>query len=152
MADSFLKLDGFKELAAAMRELPERVAKNALRSAVSSAAAVVRDEAKLRAPVDTGEMKRDIMIKRERDAKGGPMVATYSVYVRSGKKSRLAGKKRNVQRDSFYWRFVEYGTAKMPAQPFMRPAFQAKKEAAIDAMREKLDARIQKEATELSKK
>jgi HK97 gp10 family phage protein len=152
MADSFMELKGFKELADAMREMPERVAQNALRSAVAAGATVIREEARKLAPVDTGEMRRDILVKRERGNRSNPMVATYSVFVRSGKKSRLAGKKRDVQRDSFYWRFVEFGTAKMAAQPFMRPAFEARKEAAVEAIRAKLDDRIQKTATELAKK
>ena len=32
--------------------------------------------------------------------------------------------------DPYYWRFVEFGTSKMPAKPFLRPAFTAKKEQA----------------------
>jgi len=143
-----VKLTGFKELADALRELGPRVARNALRSSVSAGAAVIRNDARNRAPVDTGEMKKDIQIKRERDAQG-EMSAKYSVFVRSGKKSRLSGKSRDVQKDSFYWRFVEFGTSKMAAQPFLRPAFEAKKEDAIKAIGEKLDERIQKIAQEL---
>lgn len=151
MADSFMKIDGLKELAAAMRELPDRVAKNALRRAVSAGAIVVRNEARARAPVDTGEMRRDIQVKRERNS-AGQMVATYSVFVRSGKKSRLAGKKRNVQRDSYYWRFVEFGTVKMAAKPFMRPAFESKKEAAVTQIAAVLDQGIKTAAAQLRKK
>lgn len=147
----FAKLTGFKELAAAMKQLPERVARNGLRAAVSAGAAVVRNDARNRAPVDTGELKRDIMIKRERDTKS-EMSARYSVFVRTGKKSRLAGKKRGVQRDSYYWRFIEFGTSKMAKQPFMRPAFEAKKAEALAAIGKKLNERIQAVATELSKK
>ncbi|HJV73167.1 MAG TPA: HK97-gp10 family putative phage morphogenesis protein [Noviherbaspirillum sp.] len=151
MVDDLMHLSGFRELAAAMRELPERVARNTLRRATSSAAAIIRNEARAKAPVDTGEMRRDIQIKRERDTKG-EMSAKYSVFVRSGKKSRLSGKSRDVQKDSYYWRFVEFGTAKMAAQPFMRPAFETKKEAAVAQIGAALDAGIQKAARELAKK
>jgi HK97 gp10 family phage protein len=143
-------LTGFKELAAALRELPQRVAKNGLRSAVGAGAAVIRKEARVRAPKKTGEMAKDIQIKRERDTQGGDLfIARYSVFVLSGKKSRLKGKKRNVQRDSFYWKFVELGTSKMAARPFMRPAYEAKKEEAVKTIGEKLDQRIQAAAREL---
>jgi HK97 gp10 family phage protein len=148
----FAEFKGFKELAAAMRELPERVAKNALRSAVAAGATVVKNEAKNRAPVDTGEMRRDIQVKRERDSGKGPMVATYSVFVRSGKKSRLSGAKRDVSKDSWFWRFVEFGTKNMAARPFMRPSFESKKEEAVKRIAEKLDERIQATATQLSRK
>lgn len=149
MAD-LMKLSGFKEMADAMRELGLRVAKNALRRAVSSGAAEIRNEAKSRAPVATGEMRRDIQIKRERDTKG-EMSAKYSVFVRSGRKSRMSGKARDVQKDSFYWRFVEFGTSKMPARPFIRPAFEAKKDAAVGVIGETLAAGIQKAAAEVAK-
>ena len=64
MADS-KNLTGFKELSAALRSLGPKVARNGLRRAVSAGAAVIRDDARSRARVATGEMKRDIMIKRQ---------------------------------------------------------------------------------------
>ena len=148
--ESEVRLEGFAELAAAMRELGQRAAKNALRRAVSSGAVLVRNEARANAPVDTGEMKKDIQVKREKDQRDGPLSAKYSVFVRSGKKSRLAGSGRNVDKDSFYWKFIEYGTSKMAAQPFMRPAFEAKKEDAVQAIGKVLDEAIQKAARELA--
>lgn len=143
MADS-QNLTGFKELAEKLKKLGPKVAKNGLRRAVSKGAAVVRNSARKRAPVDTGEMRRDIQIKRKRDVQGsGNFAAIYEVFVRSGKKSRLAGKKRDIQRDSFYWKFVEFGAEKMPARPFLRPAFEGDKEAAIEVIGESLNETIQ---------
>lgn len=151
MADS-KNLTGFKELADALRSLGPKVARNGLRRAVSAGAAVIRDDARQRAPVATGEMRRDIMIKRERDARGGDTFgAKYSVFVRSGKKSRLAGKGRNVQKDSYYWKFVEFGTSKMAARPFLRPAFASKRDAAVDAMGQKLGEAIEVAVKEVTK-
>jgi HK97 gp10 family phage protein len=146
-----MEIKGLKELSDAMRKLPVNVARNGLRRAVSSGAKVIQIEARSRAPVDTGEMRRDIMIKRERSTKG-EMSAEYSVFVRSGKKSRLAGKKRGVARDSFYWRFIEFGTKHMGKQPFMRPAFEAKKEVAANTIKKTLAEAIEKAATTLSRK
>ena len=40
--------------------------------------------------------------------------------------------------DPFYWRFVEFGTSKMAARPFLRPAFESRKFAAALAAREGL--------------
>lgn len=151
MADS-RNLTGFKELAENLKKLGPRLAKNGLRAATSAGAVLIRNDARNRAPVDTGEMKKDIQVKREREVRGGDLVtASYSVYTRGGKRSRLAGKARDIDKDSFYWKFVEFGTAKMPAQPFMRPAFEANKEAAVAAIGEKLDERIQKHAADLAR-
>jgi HK97 gp10 family phage protein len=61
----------------------------------------------------------------------------------------MAGKKRNVDRDSYYWRFVEFGTSKMSARPFMRPAFDGNKLEALNRIKEYLTARIDKEAAKL---
>ncbi|HGN2540501.1 TPA: HK97-gp10 family putative phage morphogenesis protein, partial [Proteus mirabilis] len=44
----------------------------------------------------------------------------------------------------FYWWFVEFGTAKMPAQPFMRPSFEAKKEATAKVIVQTLKEDIEK--------
>jgi len=148
VADS-KNLTGFKEFAKALRELGPRVGRKHLRASTAKGAAVIRKEARALAPVDTGEMRKDIQIKRERTS--GDNVASYSVYTRGGKRSRLAGKARNVDKDSFYWKFVEFGTVRMAAQPFMRPAFEAKKEEAVDALGAELDKRIQKEATDLAR-
>ncbi len=131
---------GLSDLVAAMNGLPDKVRVNGLRRAVSSGAVIVRNDARARAPVDTGEMRKDIQVKRERvpDA----YVATYSVHVRSGKRSRLSGRARDVDKDSFYWKFVEFGTAKMAAQPFLRPAFEAKKQEAADKIISTLRERL----------
>lgn len=146
-----MQLQGFAELAKALKELGPRIAKNGLRAATSAGAAVIRNEARSRAPVDTGEMRKDIQMKRERDTQGGDtFAASYSVFVRSGKKSRMSGKARNIDKDSFYWKFIEFGTSKMAAKPFLRPAFEAQKEKAVDAIGKKLDERIQKEAAILA--
>ena len=44
------KVEGLAELAKALRELPDRVAKNGLRVSVYAGAKVIRDEARMRAP------------------------------------------------------------------------------------------------------
>ncbi|NCQ29162.1 MAG: hypothetical protein GW802_17310, partial [Armatimonadetes bacterium] len=49
------------------------------------------------------------------------------------------------------WRFIEFGTSKMPAKPFLRPAFEGQKENAVKAIGAKLDERIQKHARDLNK-
>lgn len=143
-----MRLTGFKELAEQLKELGPRVARNSLRRAASAGATIIKDEARNLAPVDTDEMRRDIMVKRERENRDGGLMASYSVFVRSGKKSRLAGKRRNVQRDSYYWRFVEFGTSKMAAQPFLVPAFDMRKEDAIAAIGKSLREGIEKAARE----
>ena len=44
-------ISGLKELQEALKQLPQNIARNVLRGAVSAGAALVRDEAKRNAPV-----------------------------------------------------------------------------------------------------
>lgn len=148
MADT-KNLIGFAEMAKRLRDLGPKVGRKHLRAATSKGAAVIRKKARELAPVDTGEMRKDIQQKRDKTS--GDNIASYSVYTRSGKRSRLSGKARNVDKDSFYWKFQEFGTAKMPAQPFMRPAFESEKENAVDEIGAELDKRIQKEAADMAR-
>ena len=180
-----VRIDGLAALANALKELPQAIATKHLRKATANMAALVRNEARVNAArggasfphVITGEMLRDIQMKRERAST--PLDAIYSVFVRSGKKSRLSGKARDVNKDSFYWRFVEFGHWINPghalgggrgsadkdrkraaaiaaghnhfvtARPFMRPAFETKKLEAIEVLRAYLSTAIASEAEAL---
>ncbi|NBS82632.1 MAG: hypothetical protein EBS62_12815, partial [Betaproteobacteria bacterium] len=55
-----MKLDGLRELSKQLQLLPERVARNALRSAVYAGARVVRKAVQARAPVATGKLKASV--------------------------------------------------------------------------------------------
>lgn len=151
-------ISGLKELSEALRELPLRIARNALRGSVAAAAAVIRVEAKQRAPVSTGPtlpgdplpgtLKRAIYQKHIAE-KSDALTQTFYVGVRQGKKYRHLGKHGDRSQDAYYWRFVEFGTSKMAAHPFLRPAFEAKKQAAVDALADYLAQRIPEEVAQL---
>lgn len=149
---------GLRELSAALRELPQRIARNALRQSVSRGAAVIRDEAKVRAPVSNGAprpgeplpgtLKRAIVIKQDRE-RSSLLSQTFVVAVRHGKRYRQQGKKGNRSQDAYYWRWVEFGTVKMSARPFMRPAFETKKQTAVQEIARVLGERLMQEAATL---
>ena len=156
-----MKLEGFAELAAALRERPERVARNGLRAAVNAGATVIKNAAIAKAPEDTGALRANMYQKQIRE-KSGPMLQTFYVGVRNGVakyaktkknvRSGIAGKAYKNDGSTFYWRFFEFGTSKMSARPFLRPAFEQNKEEAVTRIGEKLDERIQKHAKDLAKK
>ncbi len=169
------KLEGFKEFAAGLRELPGNVGKNVLRRAVSAGASVVRVEAKNNALAikETGTLARSIYQKQIREL-SGPRNQVFYVGARSGKQYRKVGKK-GVSQDAYYARWVELGhftrgpgkggffstgsgrlfretnrgqrnnailaaqvhagvVRWVPAHPFLRPAYDVKVNAAVDAM------------------
>lgn len=150
---------GLKELQQALKALPDRIAKNVLRGSVGAGAAVIRKEVQQRAPVYTGEvsaghpppgtLKRAVYQKQIREL-STLTKQTFFVGVRKGKKYQKQGKRGNLSQDAFYASWVEFGTSKMAARPFMRPAFEAKKSAAVDAIRDYLAKRIPEEAAKLA--
>lgn len=139
---------GLKELQKALAELPQGIARNVLRGAVNAGATVIKAEAKVRAPALTGILKRSLYQKQIRE-KSNLLLQTFFVGVRQGRSSKKT--KKGVL-DAFYARFVEFGTSKMPAHPFMRPAFEAKKEAAVQAIKDYLTKRIPDEVEKARRK
>lgn len=151
------EVKGLKELNEALKQLPDNIARNVLRGATGAGAAVIRKEARQRAPVFDGQigdkhpppgtLKKSVYQSQVRQL-SSLVKQVFHVGVRSGK-----GKKDKGGRslDAYYWRFVEFGTSKMAARPFLRPAFEAKKLAAIEAIREYMAARIPREVEKLKK-
>lgn len=151
MASSTIKVKGLDQLLKNMQQLPrELVSKNGglVRSALFKSTKLIRDEARLRAPKDTGNLSRNVIAVRDRNPQQAGASERYQITVR---KKRLTKKaKANAARkangkidyraagDAFYWRFVEFGTAKMAATPFLRPGFESRKEQAVDTFKDSL--------------
>jgi len=155
-----MQVKGAAELVKLLNQLPARVAKNGLRNAVYAGAKVVRDEAKSRAPKAAeampnqpppGTLRRSVIMKHIPELSSLTR-QTFFVTVRHGKKYRFQGKKGNLSQDAWYWRFIEFGTRKMRARPFLRPALEAKRCEAVQAMKDRLSDRIELEAKALNRK
>lgn len=129
----------------------------ALRRAGFAGADVFRTQAKINANANrkTGTIVKNIIVKRIEEESDGDERQVYLITVRAGKFNR--------EGDAFYWRFVErghkfvprnprrgkganwkahraaaeleYGSSRVPAYPFMRPAFESHKHVAIEAMK-----------------
>jgi len=145
---------GLRELEAALKSLPDRIARNVLRGAVAAGAAVVRKEARDLAPKSEGPqsdghvpgtLKRAIYQKQIRE-RSSLLQQTFFVGVRRGRSAKSSAK---GVIDAWYAHFVEFGTSKMSARPFMRPAFEGKKRSAVDAIRAYLLSRIPNEIKKL---
>ena len=157
-----VQITGLKELQKALNELPKEIQGRPLRSAVSAAAKVIVDDVKSRIPVgETGNLKTAVYRYRSRrnSATGRE---TFFVGIRQGKaqykdtaynrrKGRV-GKNYKTAGEAYYWRFLEFGTVKMQAKPFMRPAFEGSKSRILDVMKERLGKAIQDQAKKLAKK
>lgn len=170
MADNDVK--GLPQLLRAMQQLPaEIVSKNGgpLKRALFAAAKVIKEEAARLAPRRTGFLSTQLAVYRDRnpaDAEGSHFglasqgaTERYLIGVRRRKK-RYGNNKKNRQKervgeafkteDAFYWRFLEFGTDRAAAKPFMRPAFEAKKHEAVarfvEVLRKGVQAAVRKVA------
>lgn len=150
----FAKLDGLEKTVAALRALPAELAsKNGgpIRRALYAGAKVMRDDAQSRAPVDTGNLKANVFIYRDRDPQRSGATERYLIGVRTkrGHRARIARSRLNtrlgrvgarfrLKGDAYYWHFVEFGTQKSKAQPFLRPAFESHKSETVSTFSAKL--------------
>jgi HK97 gp10 family phage protein len=143
MAEKF-SVSGLKELQAAMNKLSADMAGKIARQATAAAAGVVRKAAKANAPVDSGNLKAAIVMKRKRSTN---LTEEYNVAVRAGKKSDVKNAKAGtgkLGKDAYYARFVEFGTVKTPPNPFLAPALSDNVQQATDAMKKRLEDRLKK--------
>lgn len=139
------ELTGFKELGAKLQQLAADVAEKELRAATLAATQVVRkrvrDNAFANFTMRTGTLDRAIFNKYAKAASDGRWAQTYIIGVRSGRRFALkrGGKaQRGTGKDAFYWRHLEFGTSKMHARPFVRPALPAVQAQATGAMKKRL--------------
>lgn len=153
--DSGIKIEGLDELKKSLIDLNAQFQKKALQSAMVAAAGVLVRAAKKQAQEQglelSGDLLRNIAMKRERKPKAGTI--QYNVGVRHGKgakKTRKIVLYRGLRKivyyenDPWYWWFHEFGTSKMPPRPFIRPAFEASQQLMISAMTAKLRKSIEK--------
>ena len=135
------------DVESALDRLSAAMGEATLRAAGFAGADVIRDEVVQRAPVRTGRLKSDVLVKRLEEKSDGNARQTYLITVRLGRR-KYTNNRRNRQKNrtgqtyavtaAFYWRFIEFGTSKAAARPFMRPAFEATKQTARDAITTKL--------------
>jgi HK97 gp10 family phage protein len=130
--DFEFKVQGLAQLNSELQQLPVRLEKNVLRGMIRAAAKPVVEEARARAPVlkDEADGREPGALRRSVRAMS---TVVRGALVKGGVVAGSAKKTLKTKADAFYARFIEYGTAKMAAIPFLRPAAHGKSAAAIDA-------------------
>lgn len=155
MADEVTwRLSGLDQAQARMRALPIKVqrrsAQRAARAGLAIVRTAVREGARAIDDPDTAEsITKNVAIRlnaRRSRAEGG---IAMSVGIRGGARSyantkanrrsgrvgltyRTGGSKANPGGDTWYWRFIEFGTRRARAKPFMRPALANNIQAVTD--------------------
>jgi HK97 gp10 family phage protein len=142
-----VKVEGLRELGERMRRLSSDVALKGARSATAAAATPIKKRAKeiiqANPSVDTRRLLNAVIVKRlgkNDDTDGATSMHVVTVRGR-GKKSR---KKDKQPATAPHAHFVEFGTVNMPAEPFLRPAFEQEKGHAVEVMASQLRKFIDK--------
>lgn len=149
----FVEVRGLRELSDALKALPKKLERRVLNAALMTGAREIAKEAQIRAPVDTGALRRNIRARPGRPMDGH--TASVIVNVRRLSSRQVARLKQKGGRsaanaqDPYWWLFQEFGTSKMTARPFLRPAFEARKVSAAFTIKDALKRRIEKEAEKL---
>ena len=72
----------------------------------------------------------------DRSGKGRAGLKISRVKSKGDTKHVLIGIEKGDISEIFYMKFLEFGTSKMPARPFLQPAYESKKGEAIRIMKE----------------
>lgn len=164
-----IEIKGLRELREAMLALPKKLDRKILNKALLVGASTIEHDAERRVPLlhrPDPRRRRGTLQRNIRSQVGKPlpgMTATVIVRVRRLTKVQvrhfkarqlnkgMRGAGADNPNDPFYWLFIERGTLKMPAQPFMRPAFEAKKYEAAALSKDALGFIVLQEAAKLGR-
>lgn len=160
-----LKIEGLRELDQALAELSRATARNVLRRVLLRAGEPIAEEARRLAPDDpaTGapDLRTSIAVSTKLRNPVGQ--AEFAAVMRSGgstaeARTALRDAKREAGGGSFAEVYVgpgkggghgilqEFGTKHHAPQPFMRPAWDAKRDAALTVIKQELGDEINKAA------
>ncbi len=120
-----------KALIKALKTFPKNIQKNVVKGALRASAKQTLKELKATSPLRYGNLKK-----------------SWSIVARKQRVSNLIKvtiTNKNKKYNGFYANFIEYGTSKIPPEPFMRPALIKTAPECVNQAREYLKLRIDKE-------
>lgn len=124
-------IEGLEELYKTLSKLDDLAATKALNRGMTRGAAALRSQARRNAkavddPSTPEAIYKNITSRRWRVKKGKKYLgASIGVMAGDGKGG-----------DTYYWRFLEFGTKKMAAKPFLEPALKQSKEKVLTSIKE----------------
>ena len=119
-----INIAGAEDIIKELKKLSDAVAGEHLEASLRPGAKILREEASNLAPKRTGELSRNIFSEVRVKSK-------ESVIIDIGPSPQV-----------FYGQFVEFGTSKMTARPFLRPALNNKKAEVEDVTKKELRRRL----------
>lgn len=143
--------DGADEALAKMRNLAPGLVKKGIRAAARKGARVFMDAARVGAkrfddPSSVADIAKNITI-RESGKEGKKLQA---IVMRVGVKGGARPNNKDPK-NTGHWRFKEFGTSEMKAEPFMRPAMSSNIDKATAAVVRELIPQIDKQIKKAAK-
>ena len=140
-----LEIRGLAELDEKLKLLGNDLGLKALNAALMAAAKPIMDAVKANAPIASAPYYRYW--------KGKKGSGQTRKLIQPGKLRASVKRKRiknvedaavsiGIKNKAFYWHFIEHGTSRMAARPFMRPAFDANVEKCTEIFAERLRKQI----------
>ncbi|MEM2163907.1 MAG: HK97 gp10 family phage protein [Candidatus Bathyarchaeia archaeon] len=124
-----VEIVGSAELVAKLESLSDRLGELSDEALAELADRIVED-AKSLCPVDTGSLRRSI--RWERDPSGGVIIAAGGGGVINPR----------TKREVDYAAYVEFGTSRAPAQPFLQPAIEQNISALEEILAKKIEGAV----------
>lgn len=140
MAKRGIELNGIDGLLAELRKRSASAVARVESRGLQAAGEVIREEMANRAP-RSDEPRQPT--KGTQSWRTGLHAAEHGIKVsrlirKEGAKYVLIGIQKSDNSKYFYLKFFEWGTSKMPAQPWAEPSFHAKKKQALEALADEL--------------
>lgn len=152
-----IRIHGLKELQAQLKALGDvELAGKVLAKAAREAFKPVLEAAKAAAPKDTGELADSLLLATRRRPDGSVVVG---IKIGRGKGARQAsiaaaafgeGQSTSLP-PARRWHFIELGTSKQPAHPFLRPALDTNSAAVFEGLKANLRKGIERALKKRSK-
>lgn len=141
MATGKLTIENPDAMASIIDALEQVASESVLRQATVAGARVIFEEVKLRTPVGIASWESP-----KKSEKRYPGFLRDNILLAFDKERSVEGIRSTYlvtwSKEAYYGRFVEYGRSNMAAQPFLRPAYEATRDAAAKRFGEVIDQKV----------
>lgn len=152
------RIEGLKELEAALSDMPKATAKATIRRALKKAARPIEAAAENLAPVRTGRLQKSVETSAKLSKR---QAAIQRRLTGSGPKLTIDGFRSEPSKSVEIYvgagvvpqaHLQEFGSANNPPQPFLRPAWDANKRKALASIKDDLASEIAKTAARVARR
>lgn len=166
-----LRIEGMRDLDEALKQLPRATGRSVLDRALKRAAKPIQQKSRALAPRDTGALRKSIVVESVKRgnragksafaqalAAGGSVGDARAALVSASSggetraEVRVGPRKGKSKHESIKTIVQEFGSVNQPAQPYMRPAWDANRDAASANIRKELWSEIEKAVARRAKR